>query len=139
MEARLLYQAVSPSFVDGLHSSGGRVSAFKQMYTQNPSVIETLATSSADTAPPASGDTVDLSGTVQTADGTGLCSMVLASGQFMFSCNPDGPLSLTGLPRENDGTVKRQVYADGFAPTIQSFDEFSATNDVRMARAVECQ
>jgi len=175
---------------------------------------------------------------VQTADGTGLCSMVLASGQFMFSCNPDGPFSLTGLPRENDGTVKRQVYvdgffpnidvlpdsvsetvvmtragtcpdyntpydpgvfpdsagqridisgsvllqdtqtpicamvlangqfmfscdgsgayalnipldnngqfklqvyADGFAPTIQSFDEFSATNDVRMARAVECQ
>jgi hypothetical protein len=181
---------------------------------------------------------VDLSGTVETADSTSLCAMVLASGQFMFSCNPNGPFSLTGLPRENDGTVKRQVYvdgffpeidvlpdtvdetvvmtragtcpsyntpydpgvfpdsagqridisgsvllqdtptpicamvlangqfmfscdgsgsyalnipldtngqfklqvyADGFAPTIQSFDEFSATNDVRMARAVECQ
>jgi len=187
---------------------------------------------------PAGTGTVDLSGTVQTADGTDLCAMVLASGQFMFSCNPNGPFSLTGLPRENDGTVKRQVYvdgffpeidvlpdtvsetvvmtragtcpsynppydpgvfpdsagnridisgsvllqdtptpicamvlangqfmfscdgsgsyalnipldtngqfklqvyADGFAPTIQSFDEFSATNDVRMARAVECQ
>ena len=47
IDARLLYQALSPSFVDALHSSGSRVSDFKQMYTQNPSVIETLATSSA--------------------------------------------------------------------------------------------
>ena len=47
VEARLLYQAVSPSFVDGILSSGSRVSDFKQMYAQNPSVIETLATSSA--------------------------------------------------------------------------------------------
>ena len=49
VDARLLYQAVSPSFVNGLHSGGSRVSDFKQMYTQNPSVIETLATSSATT------------------------------------------------------------------------------------------
>jgi len=54
-------------------------------------------------------DRVDLTGTVQTAGGTPLCSMVLASGQFMFSCNPNGPFSLTGLPRENDGAVKRQI------------------------------
>jgi len=191
-----------------------------------------------DTPPTPTEELVDLSGAVQDAGGTGLCAMVLASGQFEFSCNPDGPFSLTDLPRENDGTVKRQVYvdgffpnidvlpdsvsetvvmtpagacpsynlpsdpgvfpdsagqrinisgsvllqdtqtpicamvlangqfmfscdgsgsyalnipldnngqfklqvyADGFAPTIQSFDEFSATNDVRMARAVECQ
>ena len=137
VEARLLYQAVSPSFVDGLHSSGGRVSAFKQMYTQNPSVIETLATSSADTAPPPSGDTVDLSGTVQTADGTSLCSMVLASGQFMFSCNPDGPFSLTDLPRENDGTVKRQVYVDGFFPNIDVLPD-SVSETVVMTPAGAC-
>ncbi len=47
VEARLLYQAISPSFVEGLHSTGVRVSDFKQMYAQNPSVIETLATASA--------------------------------------------------------------------------------------------
>jgi hypothetical protein len=55
VEARLLYQAVSPSFVDALHSGGNRVTAFKQMYAENPAVIETLATSSttvsANTAP----------------------------------------------------------------------------------------
>jgi mono/diheme cytochrome c family protein len=50
VEARLLYQALSPSFVDGLHSSGTLVSGFKQMYAQNPSVVETLASSSAATA-----------------------------------------------------------------------------------------
>jgi len=33
---------------------------------------------------------------------------------------------------------KLQVYADGFAPTIQTFDEFKVANDVRMAYAVEC-
>jgi hypothetical protein len=65
-----------------------------------------------------SGDPVDLNGTVETAGGTGLCSMVLASGKYRFSCNPDGPFSLTDLPREDDGTVKRQVYVDGFFPNI---------------------
>ena len=158
--------------------------------------------------PPPPDGPVDLSGTVQDTGGSGLCAMVLASGQYMFSCNPNGPFSLIDLPRENDGTVKRpsynlpydpgvfpdsagqridisgsillqdtqtpicamvlangqyafscdgsggyalnipldtngqfklQVYADGFAPNIQRFDEFSVTNDVRMARAAECQ
>jgi len=63
-------------------------------------------------------DLVDISGTIKTADGTDICSMVLASGQFTFSCNPPGVFSLTDLPQENDGTVKRQIYADGFFPKI---------------------
>ena len=65
-------------------------------------------------------DLVDLSGTIKTVDNTDICAMVLASGQFMFSCNPPGVFSLTDLPRENDGTVKRQIYADGFFPKIDS-------------------
>jgi len=40
---------------------------------------------------------------------------------------------------DNNGQFKLQVYADGFAPAIQIFDEFKTTNDVRMARATECQ
>ena len=62
---------------------------------------------------------VDLSGTIKTDDGIDICAMVLASGQFMFSCSPDGVFSLPGLPREQDGTVKRQIYADGFFPKIE--------------------
>jgi hypothetical protein len=62
--------------------------------------------------------TVDLGGEVQTTDGTGVCAMVLASGQYMFSCNPDGPYALKNLPPEIVGTVKRQVYAHGFFPRV---------------------
>jgi hypothetical protein len=47
---------------------------------------------------------VDLSGTVQSTEGDPLCAMVLASGQYTFSCNPNGPYSLSDLPRENNGT-----------------------------------
>ena len=68
--------------------------------------------------PPPPDGPVDLSGEVQSAQGTPLCAMVLASGEFQFSCEPNGPFSLTNLPREVDGTVKRQVYVDGFFPTI---------------------
>ena len=62
---------------------------------------------------------VDLTGTVKTGNGTDICAMVLASGQFMFSCDPIGVFSLTDLPRENDGSVKRQIYADGFFPKVE--------------------
>jgi hypothetical protein len=85
----------------------------------------------------ASDGTVDLTGTVQDEGSTPLCSLVLASGQFMFSCNPNGPFSLLDLPRETDGTVKRQVYADGFFPNVEtlpgSVDQF-----VIMTRSGAC-
>jgi hypothetical protein len=64
--------------------------------------------------------------------------MVLGNGQYMFSCDGTGNYSLK-IPLDNNGQFKLQVYADGFAPTIQTFDEFKTTNDVRMARAAECQ
>ena len=60
----------------------------------------------------------DLSGSIKTTKNADICAMVLASGQFMFSCNPNGVFSLAGLPSEKDGTIKRQIYADGFLPKI---------------------
>jgi hypothetical protein len=43
-------------------------------------------------------------------------------------------------PSVNDSAqFKQQVYADGFAPSIQRFDKFKATTIVGMARASECQ
>ena len=80
---------------------------------------------------------VDLGGTIKTADGTDICAMVLASGQFMFSCNPHGVLLLTELPREQDGTVKRQIYADGFFPKID-FLTNSSDEAVVMTRSGTC-
>ena len=80
---------------------------------------------------------VDINGTVQTAGGLDICAMVLASGQYLFSCDPDGVFSLTNLPRETDGTVKLQVYADGFNPYIVNLTESSELSIV-MTPAANC-
>lgn len=66
----------------------------------------------------------DLRGTVTTADGTPVCAMVLASGQYMFSCDYQGSFELSNLPTEPDGTITLQVYADGFFPNVTSLSEF---------------
>ena len=76
-------------------------------------------------------------GTIKTIDGTDICAMVLASGKFIFSCNPPGKFSLTNLPKENDGTLKRQIYADGFFPRVDILAD--STNDaVIMTRSGIC-
>jgi hypothetical protein len=69
---------------------------------------------------------------------TPICAMVLANGQKMFSCDGTGSYALN-IPLDSNGQFKLQVYADGFAPMTQTFDEFRTTNNVRMARSAECQ
>jgi len=46
IEARLLYQAIQPGFVDGLHADGDRVNRFRVMYEEQSPTVETLATAS---------------------------------------------------------------------------------------------
>ena len=88
--------------------------------------------------PGSAGNQINISGTVLLQDtATPVCALVLANGQFTFSCDDTGSYALN-IPLDTSGQFKLQVYADGFAPTIQSFDENSATNDVRMAQAAEC-
>lgn len=89
-----------------------------------------------DPAPPSSGP-VNLNGEVQSTSGTPLCAMVLASGQFQFTCDPNGPFSLNDLSREPDGTVKRQVYVDGFFPRVDIL-EGGTNQTVVMQRAGTC-
>ena len=89
--------------------------------------------------PGSAGKRIDIAGKVLVqASATPICAMVLANGQFMFSCDGSGSYALN-IPLDTNGQFKLQVYADGFAPTIQTFDEFQAMNDVGMARASECQ
>ena len=89
--------------------------------------------------PGSAGEWINIYGKVLVRDTTQpVCAMVLANGQYMFSCDGTGSYFLK-IPLDNNGQFKLQAYADGFAPTIQTFDEFQAINDVRMARAVECQ
>ena len=60
---------------------------------------------------------INIDGLVQDgSNSNNLCAMVLASGKYMFSCNPTGLYALSNLPRRADGTVKLQVYADGYLP-----------------------
>ena len=40
--------------------------------------------------------------------------------------------------RYANGQFKLQVYAEGFAPMVQAFDEFTPDVEVRLARAAEC-
>jgi hypothetical protein len=46
IEARLLYQATQPGFVDGMHIDGERVNRFKVMYDAVPPSVEVLASAS---------------------------------------------------------------------------------------------
>ena len=89
--------------------------------------------------PGSAGKRIDIAGKVILQDSqTPICAMVLANGKRMFSCDGTGSYALN-IPLDNNGQFKLQVYADGFAPTVQTFDEFKTSNDVRMARATECQ
>jgi hypothetical protein len=47
VEAKLLYQATQPAFVDGMHNTGDRVNRFKVMYDEVPPAVELLATATA--------------------------------------------------------------------------------------------
>jgi hypothetical protein len=73
-------------------------------------------------------DTIDLQGAIVTTDGTPLCAMVLASGKFMFSCNPIGEFALKDLPAETDGTINLQVFAKGFIPYFANLSAFGFQN-----------
>jgi hypothetical protein len=104
-----------------IKTGGGSSPVNGRFYLDDIYLEDTDATNLSNPAGDAGGDTpVDLAGAVETVGGTGLCAMVLASGKFDFSCNPNGPFSLTDLPRESDGTVKRQVYVDGFFPEVDT-------------------
>lgn len=78
---------------------------------------------------------VNLSGMIKTSGGMPICGMVLASGQFMFSCNPVGYFSLSNLPRETDNTVKLQIYADGFFPYVVKLTDSDTQLDITMKSA----
>ena len=56
----------------------------------------------------------------------------------MFSCGGSGDYDLN-IPLDAKGQYQLQVYANGFAPSIQTFDENDPGGDVRMARTSECQ
>jgi hypothetical protein len=124
--------------------------SFPNITVLQGSVAETVVMSSSGTCPNYNesnspgvfpddvGKRVTISGTILLKNtGTPVCAMVLANGQYDFSCNGSGTYSMN-IPLDDKGQFKLQVYADGFAPSTQRFDDSSVMNDVRLARAAEC-
>ena len=89
--------------------------------------------------PDSAGKRIDVSGTVLLQNTqTPVCAMVLGNGQFGFTCDGTGTYS-ANIPLDANRQYKLQVYAQGFAPMVQAFDEFTPNVEVRLARAMECQ
>ena len=75
------------------------------------------------------GDWVSISGDITTQDGTPVCAMALANGQYMFSCNPTGKYNLD-VPLDENGQVTLFTFADGFAPFKYIFTPEGGTTDI---------
>ena len=58
---------------------------------------------------------VPIKGNVRLANGTPVCAMVLANGQYMFSCDGTGAFNLN-VPLDGQGQITLFAFADGFAP-----------------------
>jgi hypothetical protein len=57
----------------------------------------------------------DIMGTITTGGGTPLCAMVLANGQYMFTCDPQGEYNLY-VPFDESGRITLFGFCDGFMP-----------------------
>ena len=90
---------------------------------------------------------VDISGTVENAAGTPLCAMILANGQYMFTCKTLGRFNLT-VPLGSNSEITLYGFCAGLKPYkdkihinvfedfndgsggFQESDSFSLSNDV---------
>jgi hypothetical protein len=92
---------------------------------------------------------VPIEGNVRLADGTPICAMVLANGQYTFSCDGSGAYNLN-VPLDANGQVTLFIFADGFAPLSAKLgpNSFSFSGQMQkaapnspliaMTRNVEC-
>jgi hypothetical protein len=92
---------------------------------------------------------VPIQGNVRLADGTPICAMVLANGQYMFSCAGAGAYNLN-VPLDENGQVTLFAFADGFSPfrvtdlpaglplTVRTETANPSSPFISMTRGVEC-
>ena len=77
---------------------------------------------------------VPIQGNVRLQNGTAVCAMVLANGQYMFSCDGSGSYSLD-VPLDSNGQVTLFTFADGFAPFSTTLGPASFPYGVQMQTA----
>ncbi len=75
-----------------------------------------------------------IEGHISTAEGTAICAMVLANGQYMFSCDGTGAYNLY-VPLDSDGRITLFAFADGFAPSSVTLNASEYSLDVHMHTA----
>lgn len=74
---------------------------------------------------------VSIFGSIYNNAGTPLCALVLANGQFMFSCQPTGQYSLTA-PLDANGQMTLFGFADGHFPYKQVFGTAGGRYDMEL-------
>ncbi len=79
-----------------------------------------------DSQKPDDDDWVDINGTV-TYDGTPVCAMVLANGQYMFTCSGDGSFNLN-VPLDPNGQITVFSFCSGLAPYKQIINPADGTD-----------
>lgn len=77
---------------------------------------------------------VTIQGSIMLADGTPLCAMVLANGQYMFSCDGTGVYDLD-VPLDDNGQITLFSFVDNLAPFSDITDPGSFPFDVMMQKA----
>jgi hypothetical protein len=113
------------AFVSGLSPYKKIISLFTpenyiRLNTTNPDAKMPVVTTTTDTNASTDSGWVRITGTVE-SEGSPLCSMVLANGQYMFSCGTkDGLYDLT-VPLDGDGQITLYVFVSGFQPYKRVF------------------
>lgn len=77
---------------------------------------------------------IPVQGEIRLADGTPVCAMALANGQYVFSCGGDGSFRLA-VPLDDNGQITLFAFADGFAPFSITAHLSNLTSRVQLDRA----
>lgn len=77
---------------------------------------------------------VNIYGSIVNTSGVPLCGLVLANGQFMFSCSPNGTYNLT-VPQDSVGQVTLFGFVDGHFPWKSTFGGSGGRYDMSLTLA----
>lgn len=77
-------------------------------------------------------DWVQIKGNVTTEGGTSLCAMVLANGQYMFTCESIGIYNLD-VPLDSNGQITLFAFCDGLMPFKTILNRWQNQFDISMS------
>ena len=106
-----------------------------EMAPSDPGSQSAVVTTAVDPVPASPSGWVRITGTVN-FDGAPLCAMVLANGQYMFSCNANNGIYDLTVPLDGKGQITQYVFVSGkqpykrvFAPLVEDPNACFANSD----------